>query len=174
MTTASISYGVNVGDNAPSISLLDESGKKWKSSPLLGKKNLVVFFYPAAMTGGCTKQACAYQDSLNELAKLDVQVVGICGDYSKNLSLFKKSEDLNFSLLSDPDGKTAKAFGVPLSKGGEIRKFISGERFSLQRGVTAKRWTFLIGKNGKIIYKNDKVNPSSDSASILNFLNQLK
>ena len=70
-------------------------------------------------------------------------------------------------------GDVAKAFGVPTSKGGSIQKFIQGERFTLERGITSKRWTFIISKSGKIIYKNSKVNAASDSSNVLKFISQL-
>jgi peroxiredoxin Q/BCP len=63
--------------------------------------------------------------------------------------------------------RPAKAFGVPTGNGGQIQKFFQGERFTLERGVTSKRWTFVISKEGKIIYRNDKVNPAKDSEMVL-------
>ena len=165
-------FAIDIGSEAPSFSLLDQDGEKWHSSDFLNKKNILIFFYPAAMTGGCTKQACSYRDDFAEWQSKDFEIIGISGDKPENLKLFQKAENLNFSLLSDIDGKTAKAFGVPTGKGGRIQKFFQGERFTLERGVTSKRWTFVISTEGKIIYRNDKVNPAVDSDTVLKSISQ--
>ena len=122
------------------------------------------------MTGGCTKQACAFRDDREKWRERNVEVVGISGDQPEGLALFKRAERLNFTLLADPDGKVAKAFGVPAGKGGSIDRFVKGEKFTLNRGVTTKRWTFLLAKDGKVLYKNDKVQAPMDSSTVLNFL----
>ena len=64
---------LNVGDKAPVFSTLDDQGKQWKSDDVVGSKHLVVYFYPAAMTGGCTKQACAFRDDKSKLTKLELE-----------------------------------------------------------------------------------------------------
>jgi peroxiredoxin Q/BCP len=84
--------------------------------------------------------------------------------------LFKKAENLNFTLLSDEKGDIAKAFGVPLTEGGVIKRNVGGTEFDLIRGVTAKRWTFIIGKDKKIIYRNESVSAEKDSEEVLNFI----
>lgn len=164
---------LTVGSDAPAFSLLDENGEKWNSTDFIGKKNILIFFYPAAMTGGCTKQACSYRDDLADWKSKGFEIVGISGDKPQNLKLFKKVENLNFKLLSDTDGAVARSFGVPQSKGGSIQKFVQGERFTLDRGVTTKRWTFIISKQGKILYKNEKVNAAQDSQDALRFISKL-
>lgn len=162
-----------VGVKAPSFSLLDQNGETWNSNGYLNKKNILIFFYPAAMTGGCTKQVCSYRNDMKAWKSKDFEVIGISGDKPENLKLFSQAENLNFRLLSDIKGDVAKAFGVPTSKGGSIQKFIQGERFTLERGITSKRWTFIISKSGKIIYINSKVNAASDSSNVLNFISRL-
>ena len=163
---------ITIGSDAPAFSLLDENGKEWNSNDFLGKKNILIFFYPAAMTGGCTKQACSYRDDLADWKSKGFEIVGISGDKPQNLKLFKKVENLNFKLLSDAEGAVARSFGVPQSKGGSIQKFVQGERFTLERGVTSKRWTFIISKEGKVLYKNDKVNAAQDSQDALKFISK--
>ena len=79
-----------VGSIAPVITLVDENGQTWNSSDFLHHKNILIFFYPAAMTGGCTKQACSYRDDIQKWKSRDFEVVGISGDKSENLKLFKK------------------------------------------------------------------------------------
>jgi thioredoxin-dependent peroxiredoxin len=164
---------LNVGDKAPVFTTLDDKGKQWKSGDVVGSKHLVVYFYPAAMTGGCTKQACAFRDDKSKLTKLDAVVVGVSGDNPEGLAHFKKAENLNFTLLSDEKGDLAKKFGVPTGKGGAIDREVDGEKVTLSRGVTSKRWTFVISKDGKIVYKNNKVNAAKDSEVVRSVLAKL-
>jgi len=159
---------VKVGDPAPAFESTDDQGNAWKSADHVGKKILVVYFYPADLTGGCTKQACSYRDDMSKLTEKGVEVVGISGDSAKNHEVFKKVHKLNFTLLADEDGSIAKKFGVMLHKGGDFpTKDADGNPIVLKRGVTAERWTFVINKDGKVIFKNTKVNPTQDSKQIL-------
>jgi peroxiredoxin Q/BCP len=158
---------VNVGDPAPVFESTDDQGNPWKSTDHVGKKILVIYFYPADLTGGCTAQACAYRDDMKKLADKGVEVVGVSGDSVENHQKFKKVKELNFTLLADEDGSVAKKFGVPVGKGGEFKtKDADGNEIVLKRGVTAQRWTFVIGKDGKVIYKNPKVAAAQDSKQI--------
>src|SRR5438128_7179779 len=159
---------VNVGDAAPVCESTDDQGNAWKSTDHVGKKILVVYFYPADLTGGCTMQACGYRDDMNKLADKGVEVVGISGDSVANHQKFKKAKELNFTLLADEDGAVAKKFGVPVGPGGEAKvKDANGNEIVLKQGVRAQRWTFVIGKDGKVIYKNPKVAAAKDSRQIL-------
>jgi peroxiredoxin Q/BCP len=84
------------------------------------------------MTGGCTKQACAYRDSKDQISSLNAVVVGVSGDDAKNLELFKRAHNLNFTLLSDTDGKIASAFGVPMKVGEKsIEREVDGVQYTL-------------------------------------------
>jgi peroxiredoxin Q/BCP len=167
---AQTSQGLKVGDKAPDFKAIADDGSTWKMKDYSGKKNIVVYFYPAAMTGGCTKQACAYRDYKTEIESVDAVVVGVSGDNVEGLKLFKKAHNLNFALLSDESGEIAKSFGVPLRDGGAITREIEGKEFELVRGNTASRWTFIIGKNGKIVYKNEDVSATSDTQEVLDFI----
>ncbi|WP_208021467.1 peroxiredoxin [Flavicella sediminum] len=140
---------LNLGDNIPKFSALDASGKEWKSVKNVKSDFLVVYFYPAAMTGGCTKQACAYRDDKASFDALNVQVIGVSGDEVKNLAHFRDAYNLNFPLLSDADGVIAKLFGVP-SKLGErsIKRELDGLEVFLKRNVTTSRWTFVFDRKG--------------------------
>lgn len=162
--------GLSVGDKAPQIIALSDDGTTWNINQFLGKKYIVVYFYPAAMTGGCTKQACSYRDHKEDLKSAGIEVIGISGDNIENLRLFKLAENLNFTLLADEKGEIAKAFGVPVSEGGAIKRTVGGSEHELIRGVTAKRWTFIIGKDNKIIYKNESVNAEKDYEEVLGFV----
>jgi peroxiredoxin Q/BCP len=159
---------LNVGDKAPDFTSTDDKGKEWKSSDHVGKKIMVVYFYPGDLTRGCTMQACSYRDDMKKLAGKGVQVVGVSGDSVKNHQLFKKVHKLNFTLLADEDGSVASKFGVPFSKGGSAKvKDLNDNSIVIKRGVTEKRWTFVIGKDGKILYKNTDAKPTKDSKEIL-------
>ena len=162
--------GLSLGDDAPVFKALADDGSTWDIQNFLGEKYIVVYFYPAAMTGGCTKQACSYRDRRDDLLAAGVEVVGVSGDRVENLRLFKQAENLNFTLLSDEKGDIAEAFGVPVGDGGAIKRTIGGSEFELVRDITTRRWTFIIGKNSKIIYINDSVNAENDTEEVLNFL----
>ena len=114
--------GLDVGDQVGGFVANDDTGSLWSLHDHLGKRNIVVYFYPAAMTGGCTKQACAYRDRSAHLHELDAIVVGVSGDSVNNLKLFKQANQLNFTLLSDVDGSIARLFGVPIRDGGSIER----------------------------------------------------
>ncbi len=161
---------VAVGDFAPLFEAVDENGETWRLLDRLGKKNVVVYFYPADMTGGCTKQACGFRDALATFAGKDTEIVGVSGDSVANHQIFKRVYDLNFRLLADEDGSVARRFGVPLRPGGSIERTVDGKKLTLTRGVTAQRWTFVIGRNGKILQKNTEVKAAEDSQNVLRLL----
>ncbi len=162
--------GLIVGDKVPGFEAQADNGTTWNINDYVGKKNIVVYFYPAAMTGGCTAQACAYRDMSSNLQSEDAMVVGVSGDNVEGLQVFKKAHNLNFTLLSDESGDIAELFGVPTREGGTITREVDGNSIDLVRGTTANRWTYIIGKNGKIIYKNEEVNASKDTEEVLSFL----
>ncbi len=166
---------LKVGDKAPTFEALDDTGKPWKSSEHVGKKIVVVYFYPADMTGGCTKQACGFRDKLGDLSKKGIEVVGVSGDTVASHVLFKQEHDLTFPLLADTEGKVATAFGVPVTPGEKkvTAKFKTGKEEVLIRNVTTARWTFVIDKDGKIAAKNTKVAAAEDSQAVLDAVEKL-
>lgn len=157
------------GESVPDFTAKDENGKTWKFSDQRANY-LVIYFYPAAFTGGCTAEACAYRDYSAEFAKLKAKVIGISGDEVPNLSKFKEFNHLNFTLLSDHDGKLAGIFGVPVYDGKTIEKEVNGKTIELTRGVTASRWTFVVDVNGKLIYRDKEVTAATDPEKVLKFL----
>ena len=165
---------LKVGDSAPKFEALDDTGKEWKSEDHVGKHIVVVYFYPADLTGGCTKQACGFRDDLGKLKEEGVEVVGVSGNSVADHQLFKKVHELNFALLADTEGKVATAFGVPTSEGRAYTATVDGKEVPLTLGVIAKRWTFVIGKDGKIASKNTEVNAAEDSQAILDTVAQLQ
>jgi peroxiredoxin Q/BCP len=164
--------GVKVGDAAPTFEATDDAGKAWKSSDHVGKKIVVVYFYPADFTGGCTKQACGFRDSMADLGKKDVEEIGVSGDSADTHAKFKKEHMLPFTLLADEKGEIARAFGVPFNAKSGTAKTPGGE--TVTRGGTAQRWTFVIDKSGKVVHVNQKVNAAEDSKAILKVVEGLK
>jgi peroxiredoxin Q/BCP len=100
-----------VGDKAPAFSLPDADGNTVKLSDYKGRK-VIVYFYPAASTPGCTKQACDFRDSLAQLNDGGLDVVGISPDKPAKLAKFRDAEELTFPLLSDPDREVLTAWGA--------------------------------------------------------------
>ncbi len=103
---------LTAGQQAPNFSLPDQSGQLVQLNDLLKKSRVLVYFYPKAMTPGCTVQACGLRDSKTQLADFNVQVVGISIDAPARLAKFEQKEQLNFTLLGDEDHQAAEAFGV--------------------------------------------------------------
>ena len=165
---------LQVGDKAPHFIGVDDEKKEWDTKEKAGKKIYVVYFYPADMTGGCTKQACAYRDSVKEMKRKDVEIIGVSGDSAENHQHFKNEYQLNFTLLADTDGKIADAFGVKRGQGGSIVRKIADKDVTLQRGVTTSRWTFVIDKDWRIVHKDTKVRPAQDSENVLKVIKTLK
>lgn len=161
-----------VGDPAPEFEAMTDEGEMWRSSDHEGGL-LVVFFFPAAMTGGCTAQACSFRDNRSQLVDMGAEVVGISGDQIRNLQIFRGTNNLNFPLLSDVDGSIARAFGVPVREGGTITREVDGEQVELTRTVTTSRWTFIIDEEGKIAYVDTEVDAAVDSEAVLAALREM-
>jgi peroxiredoxin Q/BCP len=99
------------GDKAPTFSLTTADGTTVKLADFKGRK-VIVYFYPAASTPGCTKQACDFRDSLAQLNEAGLDVIGISPDKPEKLAKFRDAEGLTFPLLSDPDKKVLSAWGA--------------------------------------------------------------
>lgn len=127
-----------VGDIAPPFTLDDADGKPVSLAEYAGRK-VLVYFYPAAMTPGCTKEACDFRDNLAELNEAGVDVIGISPDKPAKLAKFVERDELNFPLLSDPDKEVMKAYGA------------FGEKKLYGKVVTGViRSTFLVDEDGHI------------------------
>jgi peroxiredoxin Q/BCP len=162
---------LKVGDPAPTFQLADDAGKTWSSSDHFGKGWVVVYFYPGDFTPGCIAQAKAFSAAMEKLRAKGVAVVGVSGDSAKTHEAFKKAQKLNFTLLADEQGEVAKKFGVPFGKGAVVKaKSADGQPLEFQRAGTAARWTFVIDKGGRVVYKNTKVTPAADAKKITEFI----
>jgi thioredoxin-dependent peroxiredoxin len=166
---------LKVGDPAPVFQSTDERGKPWKSQDHVGMKFVVVYFYPGDFTPGCMKQAQNFRDGMHELVKKGVEVIGVSGDSAKTHEMFKKDQKLNFTLLSDEKGELAGKFGVPVGKGGKAKgKDLQGNPITVERAATIQRWTFVIDRDGKIVYKNTKVSPALDAKQVTDVIEKLR
>ncbi|TQM25472.1 peroxiredoxin Q/BCP [Nocardia bhagyanarayanae] len=126
------------GDTAPAFTLPDADGKDVSLADYRGRK-VIVYFYPAASTPGCTKQACDFRDNLAELNEAGIDVLGISPDKPAKLTKFRDAEGLTFPLLSDPDRAVLTAWGA------------FGEKTMYGKTVTGViRSTFLVDEQGKI------------------------
>jgi peroxiredoxin Q/BCP len=126
------------GDPAPGFTLPDADGKPVALADYRGRK-VVVYFYPAAMTTGCTKQACDFRDNLTELNGAGFDVLGVSPDKPAKLAKFRDTEGLTFPLLSDPDRSVLTAWGV------------YGEKTMYGKKVLGViRSTFVVDEDGKI------------------------
>jgi len=133
-----------VGDQAPLVSGINQEGKDWKLADLIGKKVVLLYFYPKDETPGCTKEACGLRDSMGDLKKGEVEVVGVSFDSPESHQKFIAKHNLNFTLIADTGGKVTDAYGVRM-----VNKSM------------ARRVSFLIAKNGKVLHVTDS--PSADT-----------
>lgn len=106
---------LKVEDKIPDFSLPDQEGKMFHLRDVLGKKNLVIYFYPKDDTPGCTAEACTFRDQYEDFAKEDALVIGISGDSAQSHKKFASKHRLPFTLLSDGDGEVRQSFGAPSS-----------------------------------------------------------
>ncbi|KZX82152.1 peroxiredoxin [Oleiphilus sp. HI0009] len=151
-----------VGETAPNFSLSNQDGDVINLSDYKDKSAVVVFFYPKAMTPGCTTQACGIRDTKAELAERGVEVFGISPDPVARLPKFIEKHDLNFPLLSDEDHAVAEQYGC-----WGLKKFMGKEFMGLIRT------TFIIGKDGKLLKVMDKFKTKSHHEDLLAELDQV-
>ncbi|MBN6067793.1 thioredoxin-dependent thiol peroxidase [Aggregatibacter actinomycetemcomitans] len=149
---------LKAGENAPHFTLLDQHNQSVSLTQFQGKK-VLVYFYPKALTPGCTTQACGLRDSKAELDRLGVVVLGISPDSPKKLAQFAEKKVLNFILLSDENHQVAEQFGV----WGE-KKFM-GRTYD---GI--HRVSFLIDEQGKIEQVFDKFKAMDHHQVVLDYL----
>ena len=166
---------LNVGDSAPAFQSTDANGLTWKSADHVGKKFIVVYFYPGDFTPGCTAQAKKFQENMDKLYDQGAEVVGVSGDSAKTHAQFKDTYKLTYTLVADEKGELAKKFGVPVGSGATVKTRLPDKtQLEFKREVTSARWTFIIGLDGKIAYKNTKVNPVEDSKQVEAHLKKLE
>lgn len=147
---------LKVGDDAPNFSLQGTDGKTHKLSDYKGKQGIVIAWFPKAFTGGCTAECKSLRVSGDELRKFDVAYFTASCDTAEVNKKFAESLQLDYPILSDPSRETAKAYGV-----------VTGE------GKTAARWTFYIGKDGKILFIDKSVKTAAYGSDVTAKLKEL-
>ena len=147
---------LKIGDAAPDFNLLDENGLPVSLKDYLGKKVVVLYFYPKDFTSGCTAEACSFRDDYKLYENQGAVVIGVSLDSVDSHSKFSGRYDLPFHILSDNSKETATAYGV-LGIG----------------GLLAKRATFIINKDGKITHIFPKVDVKRHSEEVLKALEEL-
>jgi peroxiredoxin Q/BCP len=130
------------GERAPLFAGQDQDGKEFRLADRIGKKIVLLYFYPKDFTGGCTKEACGFRDRVGELHANNVEIIGVSHDSVDSHKKFAEQYRLNSTLVADPDGKIIAAYNVKMPM------------MSL-----SKRVSFLIGLDGKIIHVTDAMNP---------------
>lgn len=151
------SAGPKVGDIAPLVEGKDQAGNPWRLADEAGKKVVLLYFYPKDDTPGCTKEACGLRDQMADLTRENVQVVGVSFDSQESHQNFIAKYKLNFSLISDPEGKIAESFGAGAT-GGKV----------------ARRVSFLIGLDGRIVHITDTPNADTHLAEMKDAVGKLK
>lgn len=127
--------GVKVGDRAPDFELPTDSGEKIKLSDFIGKKTVVLYFYPKDFSSGCTKEACAFRDNYELFKDAGAEVLGVSSDTEESHGMFTIKLGLPFKLLSDEGGRIRRLYGVPSSL-----------------GLIPGRVTYVIDKEGIVRY----------------------
>jgi peroxiredoxin Q/BCP len=142
-STATLFAGIpKAGDTAPLFTGTDQNGGNFKLADLVGKKIVLLYFYPKDFTGGCTKEACGFRDGFEDFATNNVEIVGVSFDSGESHLKFITQYKLPFTLLTDPDGKIADIYGVRMA------------------GMNMdNRVSFLIGLDGKIVHVTNSGNP---------------
>lgn len=151
-----------VGNLAPAFTLPDQDGNKVSLKQFRDSQNVVLYFYPKAMTPGCTVQACGLRDSQKELDRLDTVVLGVSPDPVARLGRFIDKEDLNFTLLSDEDHAVAEKYGA-----WGLKKFMGRESMGILRT------TFVIGKDGRLKQVMDKVKTKTHHDDVIALIREL-
>ena len=152
-----------LGNLAPAFTLKNQRGEKVSLKDFKGNQQVVVYFYPKAMTPGCTTQACGIRDTQADLAARDTVVLGISPDPYERLGRFVEKQTLNFDLLSDEDHAIAEKYGV-----WGLKKFMGREFMGIIRT------TFIIGKDGRLLSVMDKFKTKSHHDDLLAELDRLK
>ncbi len=147
---------LKINDTAPLFKTKNQDGKDFDMSSRKGNWT-VLYFYPKAGTPGCTKQACAFRDSINKIRSPDTDVFGISTNSVTEQAAFYKEHHLNFSLLADEGGKISGAYGT-----------------KMPLVTIAKRWTFIIDPQLKIRKIEKDVDPALDAEKVAAMLAELK
>lgn len=151
-----------IGNLAPAFTLLNQDGEKVSLKQFRNQQNVVLYFYPKAMTPGCTNQACGLRDSLKAYTKLDTVVLGLSPDPISRLRKFGEKYSLNFDLLADDHHSVADKYGV-----WGLKKFMGREFMGLIRT------TFIVGKDGRLKQIMEKVKTKTHHDDVIACMREL-
>jgi thioredoxin-dependent peroxiredoxin len=150
---------IKIGSSIPTFKLPDQNGNLFDISSVLGKKNLVIYFYPKDDSPGCTKEACSFRDQFEVFKEADAVIIGVSGQSVESHKEFAEKHRLSFTLLSDEGNKIRKQFGVT----------------SDLLGLLPGRVTFVADKKGKVIYVfNSQTQATKHVDEALRILKELK
>ncbi len=150
---------IEIGSQIPIFELYDQNGELFILETVLGKKNLVIFFYPKDDSPGCTKEACSFRDQFEVFVDADAMIIGISSQSVESHMEFAKKHRLNYTLLSDVGNKVRKSFGVPASL----------------FGLIPGRVTYVINKEGEIAYLfNSQIQAKKHVHEALRILQKMK
>ena len=150
---------IRIGSSIPAFVLPDQNGNLFDINSVLGKKNLVIYFYPKDDSPGCTAQACSFRDQFEVFTEADALIIGISGQSVESHKEFAEKHRLSFTLLSDEGDKIQKQFGVPKS-------FL---------GLLPGRVTYIADKRGKVIYIfNSQIQSTKHVDEALRILREIK
>lgn len=150
-----------IGNKAPVFTLKNQQGELVSLKDFAGKKNVVIYFYPKALTPGCTTQACGIRDTQADLDQRDTVVFGLSPDPTKKLQKFIDKHDLNFDLLSDEDHAIADKYGV-----WALKKFMGKEYMGIVRT------TFIINKESRLVSIMDSFKTKNHHEELLKALDE--
>jgi len=150
---------IKTGSSIPDFTLPDQNGNMFDIKSVLGKKNLVIYFYPKDDSPGCTKEACSFRDQFEVFTEADAVIIGISGQSVESHKAFAQKYRLSFTLLSDEGNKIRRLFGVPTN-------FL---------GLLPGRVTYIVDKSGKVNYIfNSQLNATQHVDEALRILKNLK
>ena len=150
-----------VDSPAPDFDLLNQREERVSLADFRGKHNVVLYFYPKAMTPGCTVQACGIRDHKADFQKIETAVFGVSPDKPARLTKFEERDNLNFDLLSDEDHKISEAYGV-----WGLKKFMGREYMGVHR------ITFIIDKQGVLRKIFEKVNTKTHHDDVISWVSE--
>lgn len=148
---------IEKGDLIPKFELKDQNGNVFQSDQVIGKKPVVIYFYPKDFTPGCTKEACSFRDSYEDFKEVGAEVIGVSSDSEKSHAKFSKKYSLPFILLSDPKANLRKKFGIKKSL----------------LGLVPGRETFVVDGDGKLIFKFNSLDASRHMKKALEVIKKI-
>lgn len=150
---------ISIGSTVPLFSLKDQFGNTFQLSSVIGKKNLIIYFYPKDDSPGCTREACSFRDQYEVFNNNDTMIIGISAQSVKSHLQFAQKHRLNYTLLSDEGNKVRKQFGVP----------------SNLMGLLPGRVTYVVNKEGKVVFMfNSQINAEQHVEEALRIIKDLE